>query len=61
MGNALWTPPAVGIDACARLPGKGMTAAWVRGKVISSRLQDNMHLEIGSKLLFLQNAGEKDF
>ncbi|KAB1283627.1 Protein HEG-like protein 1 [Camelus dromedarius] len=28
MGNASWTPPAVGTDVCAHLPGKGMTAVW---------------------------------
>jgi hypothetical protein len=34
MANALWTSLAVGIDVCARLPGRGRTAVWVRGRII---------------------------
>lgn len=50
MANASWTSPAVGIDVCAHLPGKGTTAVWVRGRIVYC----NVTWAIGlfSKILF---------
>lgn len=58
MGRALWTPAATGIDAFAHLPGKDMTAAWVRGTVTSRGLQGKSTLSQAVNAFFLQNVGE---
>lgn len=58
MGRALWTPAAMGTDAFAHLPGKGMTAVWVRGTVTSGGLQGKGTLSRAVNAFFLQNVGE---